>query len=178
MCFTEASKNSIQVIKLFLETVDGTFKTFKFSFVVVNDSLSVVLSFLSSAGSSVSLLLCESGLLDSVLVVPFIVGKMVPVLLLFDSGPGFIGTLLILSPEVKILFLDHELSPHLVLVVVLIVEFFFIVEDSLSFFPCLFLQSQFFFLFKKESLFFSLFPFFHEFEVVVEESFDFFVVLV
>lgn len=41
----------------------------------------------------------------------------------------------------------------------------------------MFLHSKFFFLFKKESLFFSLFPFFQEYEVVVEEFFDLFLVL-
>jgi hypothetical protein len=48
--------------------------------------------------------------------------------LFFDSGPGFISTLLILSPEVKILFGHHELVPHLILRVVFVVELLFIVE--------------------------------------------------
>lgn len=40
------------------------------------------------------------------------------------------------------------------------------------------MKSEFFFLFEKESLFFSVFPFFEEFEVVVPETTNFFVVLV
>lgn len=86
------------------------------------------MSFFSGSGGSVSILLLESSFLDSVLVIPFVESKVVPVLLFFDSGPGFISTLLILSPEVKILFGHHELVPHLILRVVFVVELLFIVE--------------------------------------------------
>lgn len=40
------------------------------------------------------------------------------------------------------------------------------------------LKSEFFFLFEKESLLFSVFPFFEEFEVVVPETTNFFLVLI
>lgn len=128
-CFSSvAVLNDPEGVHLFLDTVDLRFKTFKFRLVVVHHTLSVVLSFFSSAGSSIGLLLIESVPLDTVLVVPFIKCKVVPVLLFFDSGPGLISTLLILSPEVKILFGHHELIPHLVLSIVLVVEILFIVE--------------------------------------------------
>jgi hypothetical protein len=122
------SQDNPEGIHFFLNAIDLIFKTFNLGLIVVHDSGSVFLSFFSGSSGSVSLLLCESSFLDSVLVVPFVLGKDVPVLLFFDSAPGLISTLLILSPEVKILFGIHEVVPHLVLRVVFVVEFRFIIE--------------------------------------------------